>query len=178
MTLASGKSRMGFLLLTGCIFLTGCFGCISRAQKEILQKWYTAYYEVQRERQSKAAPVPANLLVAKIGEPDYVVKGSEFAVVFPDPKVRHFLITLSALDLAGLTIEQEPPQSAIEAITQASVWFYDEAARYPMPAQPDSFWGMGTGFQVIWFVVNGKGDVIAQEAGGFATPIAPSHRKK
>jgi hypothetical protein len=43
---------------------------------------------------------------------------------------------------------------AAEAVINDSVfWLYDESARYSFSSQPASFWGMGTGFQVVWFAV-------------------------
>jgi hypothetical protein len=164
--------------LGGFVVLTGLCGCVSSAQKDMVQKWFATYYLVERDREARVAPVPADVLPAKIGEPDYIVKGSALAAVVPNEKFRHSIVTLSALNLAGLTVENEPPQSAVDRIMGLSLWFYDEAARYPLPSEPASFWGMGTGFQVIWFVVSDEREVVAQGSTGSAVPIAPSHRRK
>ncbi len=35
----------------------------------------------------------------------------------------------------------------------ATILFYDESHRYARPAEPHSFWGMGAGWKLSWFVV-------------------------
>jgi hypothetical protein len=178
--------RLAIPLFVGCITLAASAGCISSAQKETVDKWSAAYFQVERERggklefgvRSASHIVPASFVLAKIGKPDYVVLGSQLERIIPNGTIRDAIIKRSSLDFAGLTMMSQPPQSATDSIMGSSLWFYDEAARYRWPSQPASFWGMGTGYQVLWFVVDSKNEIIAQGARGYAEPIAPFYHMK
>ncbi|MCY2928645.1 MAG: hypothetical protein NTV86_03965 [Planctomycetota bacterium] len=104
-------------------------------------------------------------LVRQIGEPDQKLSSAEFVRALPgnwgsselDYAIRSRIRRLSKAGQDSSTVAAE--------VNASGFWVYDESARYGAPSQPDSFWGMGTGFQVVWFAVY-KDQVIASDGFG------------
>jgi len=160
--------------------LVWCGGCAGPEQKAVVKAWFDACFYVEKEEKAQGGCVPSSLLLSKIGPPDYVIRGGDLAEVIPNSNHRETVIRLAASSLERVTESRKDMRTSgwgVGIVAAATFWFYDEAARYWLPSQPASFWGMGTGYQVVWFVVNDNNEIVAQGGWGFVKPISPSHRK-
>jgi hypothetical protein len=117
-------------------------GCVSETHKAKLDVWHYAHAEASgghygsRER-----------LLQQLGPPDMEVSGDRWCCVVPDDSIRNLV--------DNMTRPMEARASL--ASPDAMIMFYDESNRYARPAYPHSFWGMGTGRQLKWFLVqNGR----------------------
>jgi len=162
-------------LVCVCTLALGC-GCASSEQCQKIRSWGQEYTKIARARFDDGQLVLTSDLLARFGQPDYVLKGKELDNTISDPKVCHYIVQISARSFPELGWVERAPDWVIERLSKAEFWFYDEAMRYPFQSQPR--WGMGCGYVVIWFVMNEKGEVITQGYGGFETAIAPTLRKE
>jgi len=164
------------LVLVCCFTLAlGC-GCASSEQCQKIRSWGQEYTKIDRARLEEGKSVLTSELMARLGKPDYVLKGKELDNSISDCKVRHYIMEVSARSFPELGRVERVPDWVTERLCKSEFWFYDEAMRYPFQSQPR--WGMGCGYVVIWFVVNEKGEVITQGFGGFETAIAPTLQKE
>jgi hypothetical protein len=158
------------LSVVGCVALGGC---VSESQEQVLRSWNRLSSEVNRRRATN--PVKAASVTESLGQPDCTVSGARLSTAVPDRKIRDWMIAESAWMLRGLTPLDPLPDDARKEILDCTFWFYDESKRYAFPAEPASFFGMGTGFHLDWFVVKSNGDVVVSSGRGFRhSPLIPS----
>ena len=157
--LKTASNFAGLFPLLACL----CVGtsCISPEQKRVVLSWYdTSEAALKFQEPSPTGNMTSAEVEKRIGKPDQRVPAALLSTVLPGRWGN---------DEANEAIEQRSrqlvhsgrdPSPATQEVGISEFWLYDESARYKSPSQPDSFWGMGTGFQVVWFVVY-KDQVIA-----------------
>jgi|WetSurMetagenome_2_1015567.scaffolds.fasta_scaffold12147_4 hypothetical protein len=163
------------LCITICCSFFWIGGCALPDQRKTVEGWYEQY---RYFRQMDGRRFSSSHLVSKIGKPDYVARGVDLNEVIPDAECREII-----LNSAGASFERAHGQDERDflpgwgagVVAQYSFWFYDEAARYLFPSQRASVFGMGTGYQVVCFVVNDSNDIVAVGAGGFPDKLLPSY---
>ena len=158
-------SRLGraFLMLACICTATSC---ISQEQKHAVLSWYdTSEAATKLQKSSPTATMRSSDVEQRIGKPDKRVPAASLPSVLPgrwgSDEIRE------AIDQRSRQLVHSGLDAAVVAneINSSEFWLYDESARYRSPSQPDSFWGMGTGFQVVWFAVY-KDQVVASDGFG------------
>lgn len=158
------RSTVALLCVLGC--LCGLSSCVGTEQKRVVLSWSEAF-EDALDPQEHAPPtlMSSATLVNRLGGPDQRVPAALLEKTLPagwgSDAIR------MAVEARGRQLSSSGQDESVAAdqVGDAEFWLYDESARYRYPSQPDSFWGMGTGFQVVWFAVY-KDQVIATSGFG------------
>jgi len=145
--------------------LTGC--CPSGRQGREVLTWSDTSRLIDDLRgEFDVRVVSPDSVLRRIGPPDRRVPPELLGNVLPgrwgaivtDDAVKMHRYHLQHLGMEASHAEEE--------VRNSTFWLYDESARYWRASQPASFFGMGTGFQLIWFAVDkNQHNVLA--SGGF-----------
>lgn len=142
-------------------------GCVSTEQKQAVLAWCDASELVDDLRlEFGVRQIHPDSLLRRIGEPDRRVPAKSLGNVLPGEwgiAELDFAIRMRQRQLQHLGMDSS---IAGEEVRKSIFWLYDESARYAHQSQPASFFGMGTGFQLIWFAVD-KDEQNVLVTGGF-----------
>lgn len=116
--------------------------------------WYDACNDANKFRdRTPATLLSSAALVKQAGNPDHRVPASLLIGTLPTGWGANTLRIAVNERSRQLSSSGLDPSVATQQVNASEFWLYDESARYRSPSQPDSFWGMGTGFQIVWFAV-------------------------
>lgn len=154
------RGSMQKTVILSC-FLVSLVGCVSREQKETLNTWYEAsklVYDLQWE--FGVMNIPSKSVLQRIGQPDRRVEARMLIKVL-HPQWAESLLRDAIEDRHDMLLHLgKSVLNVEEEIMRSTFWFYEEGARWKYRAHPYSFWGMGTGFEVVWFIVSKEGWVL------------------
>jgi len=121
-------------------------GCASASHVEVYLKWSEVYNDAYTKAEEKS-PLAKNDIVERLGPPDLIVLANDWRKAIPNEDAQaSFMYNTFPESISKMLSKNEIEQTIY-------IMFYDEHKRYLVPAAPT--WGMGMGWQLTWFVLNG-----------------------